>query len=131
MCFITWHFMCDLVNKHRSVIALELLRHKQFLRFHHQTFNTLNRQLSIRHLCCCSSLYFVTCTIKLQSNTSYIIGSYVYRYTYTRHTADSKQCILWFGMVAIRQCDIYTGCNRRKGPDFGRVFLMLNYTDIT
>jgi hypothetical protein len=25
----------------------------------------------------------------------------------------------------------YTGCNRRKGPDFGRVFLMLNYTNIT
>jgi len=23
---------------------------------------------------------------------------------------------------------IYTGCNRRKGPDFGRVF-MLNYTE--
>jgi len=23
----------------------------------------------------------------------------------------------------------YTGCNRRKGPDFGRVFLMLNYTE--
>ena len=22
---------------------------------------------------------------------------------------------------------IYTGCNRRNGPDFGRVFLMLNY----
>jgi hypothetical protein len=22
----------------------------------------------------------------------------------------------------------YTGCNRRNGPDFGRVFLMLNYT---
>ena len=31
-------------------------------------------------------------------------------------------------------CDIvvrYTGCNRRNGPDFGRVFLMLYYTDIT
>ena len=31
-------------------------------------------------------------------------------------------------------CDVtvdesYTGCNRRKGPDFGRVFLMLNYTE--
>jgi hypothetical protein len=26
---------------------------------------------------------------------------------------------------------IYTGCNRRNGPDFGRVFLMLKYTDIT
>ena len=26
-------------------------------------------------------------------------------------------------------CPAYTGCNRRKGPDFGRVFLMLNYTE--
>jgi hypothetical protein len=25
----------------------------------------------------------------------------------------------------------YTGCPRRKVPDFGRVFLMLKYTDIT
>ena len=25
----------------------------------------------------------------------------------------------------------YTGCNRRNGPDFGRVFLRSNYTDIT
>ena len=24
---------------------------------------------------------------------------------------------------------VYTGCNRRNGPDFGRVFLMLNYTE--
>ena len=23
----------------------------------------------------------------------------------------------------------YTGCNRRNGPDFGRVFLVLNYTE--
>ena len=23
----------------------------------------------------------------------------------------------------------YTGCNRRNGPDFGRIFLMLNYTE--
>jgi len=26
---------------------------------------------------------------------------------------------------------IYTGCPRRNVPDFGRVFLILNYTDIT
>ena len=26
---------------------------------------------------------------------------------------------------------IYTGCPTRKVPDFGRVFLMLKYTDIT
>jgi len=25
----------------------------------------------------------------------------------------------------------YTGCPRRKGPNFGRVFLRWNYTDIT
>jgi hypothetical protein len=25
----------------------------------------------------------------------------------------------------------YTGCPRRKGQNFGRVFLMLMYTDIT
>jgi len=25
----------------------------------------------------------------------------------------------------------YTGCYRRNGPNFGRVFLILNYTDIT
>ena len=33
--------------------------------------------------------------------------------------------------MAILKSLEYTGCNRRKGPDFGRVFLMLNYTDIT
>ena len=26
-------------------------------------------------------------------------------------------------------CIRYTGCNRRNGPDFGRVFLMLNYNE--
>jgi len=26
---------------------------------------------------------------------------------------------------------VYTGCHRRNGPNFGRVFLMLNYTDKT
>ena len=28
-------------------------------------------------------------------------------------------------------CNAYTGCPRRNVPDFGRVFLMLKYTDIT
>ena len=26
---------------------------------------------------------------------------------------------------------LYTGCHRRNGSNFGRVFLILNYTDIT
>jgi len=29
------------------------------------------------------------------------------------------------------QCQKYTGCARRKGPNFGRVFLRSNYNDIT
>ena len=36
------------------------------------------------------------------------------------------------GNVTILVCTVqYTECHRRKGPNFGRVFLMLNYTDIT
>jgi len=37
-------------------------------------------------------------------------------------------------MEVIPLCDIieiYTGCPKRNVSDFGRVFLMLNYTDIT
>ena len=44
-------------------------------------------------------------------------SSTVHIYTQTVHrTAQNKQ---------------YTGCPRRNMPDFGRVFLMLKYTDIT
>ena len=50
----------------------------------------------------------------------------------------------WFNSLMMLQCGpkhagiyiyiyiyIYTRCNRRKGPNFGRVFLRSNYTDIT
>ena len=37
---------------------------------------------------------------------------------------------LWTSYQTLRT-DTYTGCHRRKGPNFGRVYLMLNYTDIT
>ena len=33
--------------------------------------------------------------------------------------------------IGFAVADRYTGCNRRNGPDFGRVFLRSNYTDIT
>jgi len=39
-----------------------------------------------------------------------------------------------FVRVPNKQCEksfLYTGCPRRNVPDFGRMFLMLNYTDIT
>jgi len=34
------------------------------------------------------------------------------------------------GKIGFKQV-LYTGCPRRNVPDFGRVFFMLNYTDIT
>jgi hypothetical protein len=35
------------------------------------------------------------------------------------------------GVTCISSRHKYTGCSRRNVPDFRRVFLMLNYTDIT
>jgi len=37
------------------------------------------------------------------------------------------RCTLSVALISIS----YTGCPRRNVPDFGRVFLMLKYTDIT
>ena len=34
-------------------------------------------------------------------------------------------------VLTIRLLMSYTGCPRRNVPDFGRVFLMLKYTDVT
>ena len=36
-----------------------------------------------------------------------------------------------FPLALLMQFLPYTGCHRRKGPNFGKVLLMLNYTDIT
>ena len=36
---------------------------------------------------------------------------------------DKEFCVLHV------QSNTTTGCNRRNGPDFGRVFLMLNYNE--
>ena len=43
------------------------------------------------------------------------------------------QVISRVGATTFRQrglkYSLYTGCNRRNGPDFGKLFLMLNYTE--
>ena len=41
------------------------------------------------------------------------------------------QKVLLGNFHSYKKLIIYTGCNRRNVQDFGRVFLMLNYTDIT
>ena len=40
-----------------------------------------------------------------------------------------SQEVFCIGRYVTYLYSIYTGCNRRNGPDFGRVFLMLNYTE--
>jgi len=59
----------------------------------------------------CQSDMILICTLFDTSVLNTHIHKHTYIYTY-KHTQ-------------------YTGCHRRKGPNFGRVFLMLNYTDIT
>ena len=58
-------------------------------------------------------------------------GVYIYIYTHTYihtyihiHTKSKNIFKLCMGCL-------YTGCPRRNVPDFGRMFLMLMYTDIT
>ena len=70
--------------------------------------------------------------------------------THKRHNfrkkkvAEHKTCVLIFSSTFVwnishceknwaRYCNkcTHTGCHRRNGPNFGRVFLMLKYTDIT
>ena len=54
-------------------------------------------------------------TVKYKlTNGQYCIVLYIYIYIYIH-----------------RYIYIYTGCPRRKGQNFGRVFLMLKYTNIT
>jgi len=48
---------------------------------------------------------------------------------YVGYYASSVTSVKKFHPNAYRQA--YTGCPRRNVPEFGRVFLMLNYTDIT
>jgi len=71
--------------------------------------------------CVCVSLSMIRC-----NNNALIIKDYVYEgriikekdFQLTRYRSNSTS-------------GLYTGCKRRNGPDFGRVFLMLYYTDIT
>jgi len=63
----------------------------------------------------------------------YVIhGIYIYIYIYVCVCV----CVCAHVCVCVCVCVyiyiyIYIGCHRRNGPNFGRVFLMLNYTDIT
>jgi len=44
---------------------------------------------------------------------------------------EGKDCLKMIQTADIQKYCLYIGCPRRNMPDFGRVFLMLKYTDIT
>ena len=60
------------------------------------------------------------CELSITPTSSYYFTQY-----------PSEFCLQFFKLNLLKPKDIYTGCPRRNVPDFGRVFLMLNYTDIT
>jgi hypothetical protein len=45
-------------------------------------------------------------------------------------TATGKKCFR-LADLGHKELEVNTGCPRRNVPDFGRVFLMVKYTDIT
>ena len=53
-------------------------------------------------------------------------GKHTCTYIYTYIPTETYMCVCVCVYIYI-----HTGCHRRNGPNFGRVFLMLNYTDIT
>jgi hypothetical protein len=57
-------------------------------------------------------------------------GEEDYYYYYFNHSSILRRYIYVHICVCVCVC-VYTGCLRRKGPNFGRVFLRSNYTDIT
>jgi len=63
-----------------------------------------------------------------------IIYRWIFRFQYSKCRLYCRQFYLTAQSVDSFRFEIlleYTGCPRRYGQNFGRVFLMLNYTDIT
>ena len=55
---------------------------------------------------------------------------YVHPSAWSYSISIKDSCASGGQLVSCMSCSPgYTGCNRRNGPDFGRVFLMLNYTE--
>jgi len=51
--------------------------------------------------------------------------------TTNRDSQDAKLLVMSPHRARLQNISYYTGCPRRNVPDFGRVFLRSNYTDIT
>jgi hypothetical protein len=63
-----------------------------------------------------------------------MILTYKMTHFHTRKASIGKRFVMFLLLVGLAKTIFwatYTGCPRRNGQNFGRVFLRLNYTDIT
>ena len=74
-----------------------------------------------------TQLYILHCSIFM----CFIWFSNKYRLFICTGLSTVSLCDMWSLLSVPKKMNIYTGCPRRNGQNFGRVFLMLNYTDIT
>ena len=73
-----------------------------------------------------------TCTVQVVRSHEFQTYIYIYIYIYMYFIFCFKVvCFNVWGRSARPKHAAYIGCHRRNEPNFGRVFLMLNYTDIT
>ena len=80
------------------------------------SLRALHPSTGIRRVCMCQ----ITCFSEQSFCFWYV---YVFLSIEICTTSQSHRIVYLFGW--------YTGCSRRNGQNFGRVFLMLKYTDIT
>ena len=78
-----------------------------------------------------------TCALTFKYDVFCLQGVFIYFIWF------KEAIIFWRGLLnlsfqwirrvfsGVRSEFVYTGCRRRNGQNFGRMFLMLNYTDIT
>ena len=79
---------------------------------------------------------FSTCTVTdfcnfLKSSYHWCKSIFIAHIYFLLTMADNHVRAHGWMVVCITCTQRYTGCPRRKGPNFGRVFLRSNYTDIT
>jgi hypothetical protein len=91
---------------------------------------------SYNHFLSCVTCPYISVRLRKTTCFRYIaigksIESFGYVYRVGKNTVQAVVLYVSPAKPFGRYCSQYTSCNRRNGPDFGRVFLMLKYTDIT
>ena len=127
-------------------VTLKRVRVTTFVVGKQDVLNIINRygHSYVSHPACKSHLFCAA--VKLSSVACPALPYYFSTLSHKRQgfrgggVTEYKMCVLISSTAFVRntsQCKNksakyypkYTGCNRRNGPDFGRVFLMLNYTE--